>query len=86
MVAEGVETAGQCAVLVEMQCDLMQGFWFSRLVLAQTLAAMLASAWVVVFVSGRICRRRQLSAANLWRCCTIPALSQERCAECCWRF
>ena len=25
-----VETAGQCAVLVEMQCDLMQGFWFSR--------------------------------------------------------
>jgi diguanylate cyclase (GGDEF)-like protein/PAS domain S-box-containing protein len=41
VVAEGVETASQCAVLVEMQCDLMQGFWFSRPVPAQTLAAML---------------------------------------------
>ena len=42
VVAEGVETAGQCAVLVEMQCDLMRGFWFScPKVPAQTLAAML---------------------------------------------
>ena len=41
VVAEGVETPTQRDVLTEMQCDVMQGFWFSRPVPAEQLAGML---------------------------------------------
>ena len=30
VVAEGVETKGECNVLVELGCDLVQGFWIAR--------------------------------------------------------
>lgn len=42
VVAEGVETAEQLAVLRRLQCDEMQGFYFSRPVPAAEFAAMVA--------------------------------------------
>lgn len=42
VVAEGVETQGQAAVLRGLDCDLMQGFLYSRPVEAHALAAMMA--------------------------------------------
>lgn len=30
VVAEGIETQGQCDILASLQCDMIQGFWFSR--------------------------------------------------------
>lgn len=42
VVAEGVETQGQAAVLRGLNCDLMQGFLYSRPVEAHVLAAMIA--------------------------------------------
>lgn len=30
VIAEGIETIDQCALLANWQCDVIQGFWFSR--------------------------------------------------------
>ena len=39
--AEGVETAGQLAVLEQLGCDLYQGYWFHRPLSAEAFAALL---------------------------------------------
>jgi diguanylate cyclase (GGDEF)-like protein len=41
VVAEGVETAGQLAVLAEMGCDMVQGYYYSRAVASEVFARML---------------------------------------------
>lgn len=41
VLAEGVETDGQLALLVENRCDFMQGFYFSQPVSAEAITAML---------------------------------------------
>ncbi|AWG45824.1 hypothetical protein AM586_15205 [Massilia sp. WG5] len=41
VVAEGVETAGQLAVLAEHGCDMMQGYYFSRPLAAEDFGRML---------------------------------------------
>jgi EAL domain-containing protein (putative c-di-GMP-specific phosphodiesterase class I) len=41
VVAEGVETAGQLALLAEQGCDIMQGYYFSRPVPAEEFGRML---------------------------------------------
>jgi EAL domain-containing protein (putative c-di-GMP-specific phosphodiesterase class I) len=41
VVAEGVETAGQLALLAEHGCDIMQGYYFSRPVPAEDFGRML---------------------------------------------
>jgi PAS domain S-box-containing protein/diguanylate cyclase (GGDEF)-like protein len=41
VVAEGVETAGQLALLAEQGCDIMQGYYFSRPVPAEDFGRML---------------------------------------------
>jgi EAL domain-containing protein (putative c-di-GMP-specific phosphodiesterase class I) len=41
VVAEGVETAGQLALLAEHGCDVMQGYYFSRPVPAEDFGRML---------------------------------------------
>ena len=41
VLAEGVETEGQLALLIAQQCDQMQGFFFSRPVPAEAIAEML---------------------------------------------
>jgi len=46
-VAEGVETAGQLAALVELGCDLVQGYHFSPAVPAADFARMLAEGYAV---------------------------------------
>ena len=43
VVAEGVETAGQLALLARLGCDLVQGWLFSRAVPAEEFAALLAA-------------------------------------------
>jgi PAS domain S-box-containing protein/diguanylate cyclase (GGDEF)-like protein len=47
VVAEGVETAGQLALLAELGCDQVQGFLFSRAVPAADFAGMLAAGRIV---------------------------------------
>jgi PAS domain S-box-containing protein/diguanylate cyclase (GGDEF)-like protein len=42
VVAEGVETAGQLAVLAEMGCDMVQGYYYSKAVAPDAFARMLA--------------------------------------------
>jgi EAL domain-containing protein (putative c-di-GMP-specific phosphodiesterase class I) len=44
VVAEGVETEGQADILRTLECDLMQGFLFSKAVPFDTLANMLPKA------------------------------------------
>jgi diguanylate cyclase (GGDEF)-like protein/PAS domain S-box-containing protein len=48
VVAEGVETAEQLAFLQQQQCDEMQGYYFSRPLVAEQFASLLASQsdWV----------------------------------------
>jgi PAS domain S-box-containing protein/diguanylate cyclase (GGDEF)-like protein len=41
VVAEGVETAGQLAMLAEMGCDLIQGYYYSKAVAPEAFARML---------------------------------------------
>jgi EAL domain-containing protein (putative c-di-GMP-specific phosphodiesterase class I) len=41
VVAEGVETAGQLALLAEQGCDQMQGYYFSKPVPAADFGCML---------------------------------------------
>jgi EAL domain-containing protein (putative c-di-GMP-specific phosphodiesterase class I) len=41
VVAEGVETAGQCEQLQEMGCEVAQGYLFGRPVAARDFAAYL---------------------------------------------
>jgi EAL domain-containing protein (putative c-di-GMP-specific phosphodiesterase class I) len=43
VVAEGVETAGQLALLADLGCDLVQGWLFSRAVPAEEFARLLAA-------------------------------------------
>jgi EAL domain-containing protein (putative c-di-GMP-specific phosphodiesterase class I) len=43
VVAEGVETAGQLALLADLGCDLVQGWLFSRAVPAEQFAQLLAT-------------------------------------------
>jgi len=45
VVAEGVETEGQLALLREMGCDLAQGYLFSRPVPAEEVPGLLATTW-----------------------------------------
>jgi EAL domain-containing protein (putative c-di-GMP-specific phosphodiesterase class I) len=47
VVAEGVETASQCSYLVEVKCELLQGFLFSRPVRFEHLAAAMARSEAV---------------------------------------
>lgn len=39
VVAEGVETAGQCDILLGLGCDELQGFYFAKPMTADTLQA-----------------------------------------------
>ncbi len=41
VIAEGVETEGQLAVLREMECDLAQGYLFSRPVSAEKIPGLM---------------------------------------------
>jgi EAL domain-containing protein (putative c-di-GMP-specific phosphodiesterase class I) len=45
VVAEGVESAGQVEFLKEHQCDMMQGYYFSRPVTADNFAILLAKLY-----------------------------------------
>jgi EAL domain-containing protein (putative c-di-GMP-specific phosphodiesterase class I) len=45
--AEGVETAAQASALLQMQCDCLQGFYFSRPVPAEAVAALLMRHWPI---------------------------------------
>jgi EAL domain-containing protein (putative c-di-GMP-specific phosphodiesterase class I) len=42
-IAEGVETAGQLALLREMGCKMAQGYYFSKPLPAEAASALLAS-------------------------------------------
>jgi PAS domain S-box-containing protein len=50
--AEGVETAEQALALQAMGCDSLQGFYFSRPVLAQNMPALLARRWYLGRAQG----------------------------------
>ena len=45
--AEGVETLEQAGVLKQMTCDSLQGYYFSRPVAADAIAALLARQWQI---------------------------------------
>ncbi|RYE68615.1 MAG: EAL domain-containing protein, partial [Oxalobacteraceae bacterium] len=42
VVAEGVETAGQLAMLAELGCDIIQGYYYSKAVAPDDFARMLS--------------------------------------------
>ncbi len=46
VIAEGVETAEQCDVLVKAGCDSIQGYYFSRPVSAAEASRMLSKGWL----------------------------------------
>jgi PAS domain S-box-containing protein/diguanylate cyclase (GGDEF)-like protein len=54
VVAEGVETAGQLALLAEHGCDVMQGYYFSRPVPAEEFGRMLSEAKILEPAQRRI--------------------------------
>ncbi len=49
-IAEGVETGEQLSFLRSRQCDLMQGYYFSRPVTAEVITQMLGEGWSLSFV------------------------------------
>ena len=49
-IAEGVETSEQLTFLRSRQCDLMQGYYFSRPVPAEVITQMLNEGWSLSFV------------------------------------
>ncbi len=49
-IAEGVETGEQLSFLRSRQCDLMQGYYFSRPVPAEVITQMLGEGWNLSFV------------------------------------
>ncbi|MFP3906882.1 MAG: EAL domain-containing protein [Acidimicrobiales bacterium] len=49
VVAEGVETVGQRDVLVELGCELAQGFWFSEPLRVEELGAINAVRTLPIF-------------------------------------
>ncbi len=59
VVAEGVETRGQRDILMAMQCDELQGYFFARPMPAETLRA---------WASGNKPKARPISAPRRWVC------------------
>jgi len=61
VLAEGVESEGQAALLAANQCDQMQGYWFSAAVPAAEIEAMLRRGWQIdPALFGRRSRQRTL--------------------------
>jgi EAL domain-containing protein (putative c-di-GMP-specific phosphodiesterase class I) len=46
VIAEGVETEGQCGLLAAMGCDYAQGYWFSKPVAPEVFEGLFGRAFL----------------------------------------